>query len=51
MRQSPLWRVEDDLLGSVPGIGPITRVTLLAKLPELGRLDRRQIAAWSAWRP
>ncbi len=51
VRQSPLWRVEDDLLGSVPGIGPITRVTLLAKLPELGRLDRRQIAAWSAWRP
>lgn len=45
VRQSPLWRVEDDLLGSVPGIGPVTRVTLLAKLPELGRLNRRQIAA------
>jgi len=57
VRHSPLWRVEDDLLGSVPGVGPITRATLLAKpvlgpaegrtrgLPELGRLDRRQIAA------
>jgi transposase len=45
VRHSPLWRVEDDLLGSVPGVGPVTRATLLAKLPELGRLDRRQIAA------
>jgi transposase len=45
VRHSPLWRVEDDLLASVPGVGPVTRATLLAKLPELGRLDRRQIAA------
>ena len=45
LRGSPLWRVEDDLLGSVPGVGPVTRATFLAKLPELGTLGRRQIAA------
>jgi transposase len=45
LRASPLWRVEDDLLASVPGVGPVTRAVLLAKLPELGRLDRRRIAA------
>jgi transposase len=45
LRKSRLWRSEDDLLASVPGLGPITRATLLAKLPELGQLDRRQIAA------
>lgn len=42
---SPIWRVQDDLLQSVPGIGPIVARTLLAELPELGRLDRRAIAA------
>jgi transposase len=45
VRASPLWRVEDDLLASVPGVGPVTRAVLLAKLPELGALDRRRIAA------
>lgn len=45
LRQSPLWRAEDDLLASVPGLGPVTRATLMAKLPELGKLNRRQIAA------
>jgi transposase len=42
---SPLWRATDDLLQSVPGIGPVVAHTLLAELPELGRLTRRQIAA------
>jgi transposase len=42
---SPIWRVQDDLLQSVPGIGPTVARTLLAELPELGRLDRRAIAA------
>ena len=42
---SPIWRVQDDLLRSVPGIGPAVARTLLAELPELGRLDRRAIAA------
>ena len=45
IQASPLWRVQEDLLRSVPGIGPITARTLLAELPELGRLDRRAIAA------
>jgi len=45
IQASPVWRVQDDLLRSVPGIGPTTARTLLAELPELGRLDRRTIAA------
>ena len=45
IQQSAVWRVNDDLLRSVPGIGPSTARTLLAELPELGRLDRRAIAA------
>lgn len=45
IQASPVWRVNDDLLRSVPGIGPTTARTLLAELPELGRLDRRAIAA------
>ena len=45
LRKSPLWRAQEDLLRSVPGIGPVTSVTLLAQLPELGKLDRKQIAA------
>lgn len=42
---SPLWREKDDLLQSVPGVGSALSVTLLAELPELGTLNRRQIAA------
>jgi transposase len=42
---SPLWRVQDELLQSVPGVGPKLAATLLGLLPELGHLDRRQIAA------
>jgi transposase len=45
VRTSPLWREQEDLLRSVPGIGPVVSVTLLADLPELGTLDRKQIAA------
>ena len=41
----PTWRVQDELLRSVPGVGPTTARTLLGELPELGRLDRRAIAA------
>ena len=44
VRASPVWRARDDLLRSVPGIGPIVSRTLLAALPELGHLDRRAIA-------
>ena len=45
LRQSPVWREKDDLLRTVPGVGPQLSLTLLAHLPELGTLNRRQIAA------
>jgi transposase len=45
VRGSPAWREKEDLLSSVPGIGPTIARTLIAELPELGTLDRRQIAA------
>jgi transposase len=45
VRGSPLWREKEDLLASVPGVGPVTVRTMLAELPELGHLDRRKIAA------
>lgn len=44
LRQSPIWRQKDDLLRSVPGVGEPLSLTLLAHLPELGTLDRRQNA-------
>ncbi len=44
VRQSPVWRERDALLQSVPGVGPVVARTLLAELPELGRLNRRAIA-------
>jgi transposase len=42
---SPLYQAKADLLRSVPGVGPVTTLTLLATLPELGQLSRHQIAA------
>lgn len=45
IRQSPVWREKDDLLKSVPAVGPVLSTTLLAHLPELGTLNRRQISA------
>jgi transposase len=45
IRRSPIWRKHDDLLQSMPGVGPTLSRTLLAELPELGTLDRRAIAA------
>jgi transposase len=45
VRASPIWREQDDLLQSVPGVGPVLSCTLVAALPELGTLTRRQIAA------
>lgn len=44
IKSSPLWRVTDELIQSVPGVGRVLSFTLLARLPELGQLDRRQIA-------
>lgn len=51
VRQSPLWQVREDLMRSIPGVGPATARTLLADLPELGRLTRRQIAALAGLAP
>jgi transposase len=45
VRGSPAWRDKEDLLASVPGVGPTIARTLIAELPELGQLGRRQIAA------
>jgi transposase len=45
IRQSPICKENEDLLRSVPGIGPVVSRTLLAELPELGQLNRKQIAA------
>jgi transposase len=51
MQRSPVWRVHDNLLQSVPGIGPTVARTLLAELPELGTLNRRAIAALAGVAP
>jgi transposase len=45
IRQSPIWQENQDLLRSVPSIGPVVSRTLIAELPELGQLNRKQIAA------
>lgn len=45
VRSSPAWMEKAELLQSVPGLGPVTTHVLLAELPELGRLNRREIAS------
>lgn len=45
IKASPVWQEQDRLLQSVPSVGPVLSVTLLSCLPELGRLNRKQIAA------
>lgn len=51
IESSPAWKEKDDLLQSVPGVGPKTSANLLAHLPELGQLDRKQIAALAGLAP
>jgi transposase len=51
VRGSPAWREKEDLLASVPGIGKTAARTMLAELPELGQLNRRQIAALAGLAP
>jgi transposase len=51
IRGSPAWREKEDLLASVPGVGPTIARTLIAELPELGSLDRHQIAALAGLAP
>jgi transposase len=50
-RGSPLRVEKEDLLASVPGVGPIIARTLIAEMPELGTLDRREIAALTGLAP
>lgn len=45
VKKSPLWKAKDNLLRSVPGVGGVMSFTALARIPELGRLTRKQIAA------
>jgi len=45
VRQSPIWREKENLLRDVPGVGPVLARTLTASLPELGGLNRRELAA------
>lgn len=51
IRGTPAWREAESLLSSVPGVGDKTARTLIAELPELGRLDRRKIAALAGLAP
>ncbi len=51
VRASPAWRETEDLLASVPGVGSVIARTLIAELPELGQLDRKQIAALAGLAP
>ncbi len=51
VRNSPAWAQAEELLTSVPGVGSITARTLIAEMPELGTLDRRQIAALAGLAP
>ena len=51
IRRSPAWSDKAELLTSVPGVGPVIARTLLADMPELGRLDRREIAALAGLAP
>jgi transposase len=51
IRGTPAWREKEDLLASVPGIGPKIARTLIAELPELGTLDRKEVAALAGLAP
>jgi len=51
IQKSPVWRAKEDLLRTVPGVGPVVSRTLLADLPELGSLNRRQVAALAGVAP
>ncbi len=51
IQESPVWREKDELLRSVPGVGPVVSTTLLAELPELGALTHKQLAALAGVAP
>ncbi len=51
IKASPVWRAKEDLLRSIPGIGPVVSRTLIGALPELGKLNSKQIAALAGVAP
>ena len=51
LRASDVWKPKDDLLRGIPGVGAVTSLTMLAKCPELGQLNRREIAALAGVAP
>ena len=51
LRKSDVWRIKDDLLRGIPGVGAVATLTVLAKCPELGTLNRREIAALTGVAP
>jgi transposase len=51
MQQSPVWREKEEVLRSVPGVGPVLTTTLFANLPELGTLTRKEVAALAGVAP
>lgn len=51
VKNSPAWREKEDLLASVPGVGPVISRTLIAELPELGTLDHKEIASLAGLAP
>ena len=51
LRASAIWREKEELLRSIPGIGPVVARTLLGELPELGRLNRWEVAALAGVAP
>ena len=51
LHESDVWRAKDDLLRGIPGVGSVTALTMLAKCPELGTLNRREIAALTGVAP
>jgi transposase len=51
VKETPAWREKDELLQSVPGVGPVLSVTLISRLPELGAINRKQIASLAGVAP
>jgi transposase len=51
IRLSPVWREKEEVLRSVPGVGPVLTTTLFANLPELGTLTRKEVAALAGVAP
>ncbi|WHZ13553.1 MAG: Mobile element protein [Nitrospira sp.] len=49
--ESPVWREKEELLRSVPGVGPVLTTTLFANVPELGTLTRKEVAALAGGAP